>query len=59
MKRIYTYFVLECMQTEFIAHLRAHTLGGLLEYKCLSYKELISVEKLHIYSNFFQFLRQT
>lgn len=43
------YFILEVLQTEFIPYLRAYKLGGLIEYKCLSFKELISVEKLHIY----------
>lgn len=43
------YFILEVMETEFIQHLRAYKLGRLLEYRCLSFTELISFQKLHMY----------
>lgn len=43
------YFILEVMQTEFIPYLRAFKVVELSQYKCLSFKELISFEKLHIY----------
>ncbi|CAG5100673.1 Protein of unknown function [Cotesia congregata] len=38
------YFILEISDTKFILYLRAYQLGEMLEYKCLSFSELIYME---------------
>lgn len=48
------HFLLEVLETEFVPYLGVYKLGKNLGYKCLTFNQLASFEKLHIYHlNFF------